>query len=108
MGALDDYLRILDDARAETWPRTPTRHLIVKNSHCCPKCSARRIFVVERVVDEARTHHSTPDKFKITLDLFVCGRCGYCETFARDVDEKTKALPAAWVYLIDEVDHPYR
>lgn len=76
----------------------------MKNQHACPKCTGRKIWVVEpfRLPDDTldgRPVHVVPHQseggagfFKVEsakprgeLDLYVCDDCGYSELWARNV-----------------------
>lgn len=94
----------------------------MKNTHICPKCSKRRIWIIERFRlpseggegrELAVVPHQEDGKRPLfasmrtspkgAFDLFICDGCGYSELWARElrglvVDEKRG------VKLVDNTD----
>jgi len=94
----------------------------MKSHHRCPKCSGRKIWVVEkyRVPGEAAEGRELPviphqggtgaASFLLgrlnpigSFDLFVCDGCGYSELYASGFRE-LKADPQRGVRLLDTSD----
>jgi hypothetical protein len=96
----------------------------VKRTQICPKCSGRRIWVVEsfRVPSETAQgtvlpvvpHQQTESGgfFAIAkmapvgrFDAYVCGGCGFFELYARDFED-LKEDPSRGVRLLDASTGP--
>ena len=93
----------------------------MKKLHACPKCTGRKIWVIEpfRIPDESRDGRALPlvphqaDEeqaggfFRVArmnpkgeVDLLVCDACGYSELWARGTRDLVED-PVAGVRLLD-------
>lgn len=92
----------------------------MKNSHLCPKCAQKRIWIIEKFripaeAAEGRELHVVPHQKdgkraglfeamrtnpKGHFDLYLCDACGYSELWARDFRDLV-ADPASGATLVD-------
>lgn len=91
----------------------------MKKLHACPKCTGRKIWVIEplRLADETKDGRAmtlvphqpeaTGGFFRVArmnpkgeVDLYVCDGCGFSELWARGVSELVED-PATGVRLLD-------
>ena len=80
----------------------------MKKSHQCPKCDGLRIGYLESVLDwgppfyTPGVRHSRAD-----VEAFVCGECGYFETFLKDPAAGLEGTEG-FRWLGSDGDSPYR
>lgn len=92
----------------------------MKKLHACPKCTGRKIWIMEplRLADETKDgrpmslvpHQPDPSDggfFRVSrmnpkgeVDLYVCDGCGYSELWARGVHDLVED-PAQGIRLLD-------
>lgn len=95
--------------------------MTMRSSLRCPKCAARKIWLIEKArgpsvqepsgqVVPVVPHQPDSEKARFFLvetvqpvgawDLYICANCGYTEAYARDLD-KLEQAPERGIRLLD-------